>query len=173
MTRYPMIPRTLFGGALMVFVEACALSVPVVDGPPPCDVLEPADVRCADVGYGLRPRRTQTGSIGSYIVDGKDLGGVGRIEQLIEGRIPGVTVEPLPNGEFSIRVRGSLSGSNNGEPLIVIDGIPAPLGLTSRMILGAINPAAVARIDVLRDAGSAAAYGSRGAHGVILVTTRR
>jgi TonB-dependent SusC/RagA subfamily outer membrane receptor len=95
-----------------------------------------------------------------------------RLEDLLEGRIAGVEVQRLPDGDLSVRVRGTASLVNDGEPLWVVDGVPMPYGSLPRQMLRDINPGDVARIDVLK--GSAAAiYGTRGANGVILVTLRR
>jgi TonB-dependent SusC/RagA subfamily outer membrane receptor len=91
---------------------------------------------------------------------------VTRVEQLLDGRVAGLEVHPRPNGEFSVRIRGAL-----GEPLWVIDGIPAPPGIAPPALLAGITPADVARIDVLKGS-SAAVYGMRGVNGVILVTLR-
>jgi TonB-dependent SusC/RagA subfamily outer membrane receptor len=98
---------------------------------------------------------------------------VGRFEQLLEGRMPGVTVERVANGDYSVHVRGGTSAANSGEPLIVIDGMVSPMGVSTRTVLSSIAPESVARIDVLKDGGSTAIYGSRGANGVILITTKR
>lgn len=122
------------------------------------------------VGYGTQDRDELTGAVSS--VRAEDVGReVTSILDLIEGRLPGVTVRRLGNGDVSIRVRGAPSFMGGGEPLFVIDGrtIMAPVGSA----LMAINPRDVVRIDVLKDAGATAIYGSRGGNGVILITTRR
>jgi TonB-dependent starch-binding outer membrane protein SusC len=121
----------------------------------------------AAVGYGMRPRAHVTEGVASVDV-GRDAARprVARIEELLEGRVAGLEVHSLPNGDLSVRIRGAL-----GEPLWVIDGIPAPGGVLPRALLADIHPSDVARIDVLK--GSAAAvYGMRGHNGVILVTLR-
>jgi TonB-dependent SusC/RagA subfamily outer membrane receptor len=97
---------------------------------------------------------------------------VTRVEELIRGRVAGVQVLPLANGDYTLRIRGihSIYGSN--EPLIVLDGMP----LRSSGVRGAlngINPADVARIEVLKDAAATAWYGVQGANGVIVITTKR
>ena len=97
------------------------------------------------------------------------------MEDLLVGRVPGLQVLPLGNGHYTLRIRGqrALSGDPTaGEPLLVIDGIPAPRGSASQVLAG-IAPRDVARIDVLKDASAAGLYGSRGANGVIVITTRR
>ena len=122
------------------------------------------------VGYGTQDRDELTGAVSS--VRAEDVGReVTSILDLIEGRLPGVTVRRLGNGDVSIRVRGAPSFMGGGEPLFAIDGrtIMTPVGSA----LMAINPKDVVRIDVLKDAGATAIYGSRGGNGVILITTRR
>jgi TonB-dependent starch-binding outer membrane protein SusC len=125
------------------------------------------------VGYGTQLRRNVLGPVASVDLtrDAERPRGV-RIEELLEGRVAGVEVRRLPNGELSLRLRGAASLSGDGEPLVVVDGVPAPHGVPSRLLLRDIDPGDVARVDVLK--GSAAAiYGSRGANGVILITLRR
>ena len=94
-----------------------------------------------------------------------------RIEELIEGRAPGVQVLRRSDGTFSLRIRGVSSPASSNEPLIVIDGASAT-GPSSRA-LGSLNPQDVQRIEVLKDAASTAFYGMRGANGVIVITTRQ
>lgn len=92
---------------------------------------------------------------------------VRRVEEMLRGRIAGVNVVRLANGEFSVQIRGANSLQGRTEPLFVVDGMPVEKG----MLIG-INPADVARIDVIKDA-SASFYGVRGANGVVLITTKR
>lgn len=122
------------------------------------------------VGYGTQDRDELTGAVSS--IRAEDVGReVTSIVDLIEGRLPGVHVRRLGNGEVSIRVRGAASLMGGGEPLFVIDGrtIMPPAGSA----LMAISPKDIVRIDVLKDAGATAIYGSRGSNGVIVITTRR
>lgn len=154
---------------MLGLVQGCrAVSTPRVS-PSPCNKDDPTgDVRCVAVGYGTQPSRAVTGAIGSYVVDPKDRSGVSRIEQLLDGRIAGLSVERQANGDYQLRVRG-----HAGEPLIVVDGNAAPLGVSSRVVLEGVMASSVARIDVLKDGASTAVYGLRGANGVVLITTRR
>ena len=124
-----------------------------------------------EVGYGTQPRREVTGAVSS--VTAEDMRGMHytRVEEMIAARFAGVDVVRLVNGDYSIRIRGTRSENAEDEPLVVVDGVP-----TSQMgpsVLASLNPSDVERIDVLRDAGSTAIYGSRGANGVILITTKR
>ncbi len=122
------------------------------------------------VGYGTQDRDEVTGAVSS--IRAEDAGReVTSIMDLIEGRLPGVSVRRLGNGEVSIRVRGASSFMGGGEPLFVIDGRPVMTPASSALM--AISPRDVVRIDVLKDAGATAIYGSRGANGVIVITTRR
>lgn len=119
-------------------------------------------------GYGAQRRDVVTTATGTL----KTADGMGahtaRFEQLLEGRLAGVVVTPRGGGEYQIRIRGA-----TGDPLIVIDGTPTAFGASVRSALSGVNPADVARIDVLKDGAAAARYGSRGMHGVILITTHR
>ncbi|MDO1451382.1 TonB-dependent receptor [Rhodocytophaga aerolata] len=121
------------------------------------------------IGYGTQKQREVTGAVGS--VTTKDIAGVAvtGLDQTLQGRIAGVQVTQNsgePGGNVSVRIRGlgSINGSN--EPLYIVDGVPYGS-------LNAINPNDIERIDVLKDAASAAIYGSRGSNGVVIVTTKR
>jgi len=95
---------------------------------------------------------------------------VTRIEELFAGRFPGVHVLYMPGQGIAVRVRGATSITGSNEPLYVVDGFPmepGPGGLLS------INPYDIAGIEVLKDAGSIAEYGVRGANGVVLIKTKR
>jgi TonB-dependent SusC/RagA subfamily outer membrane receptor len=91
---------------------------------------------------------------------------VTRVEELLEGRFPGVRVLRAPGGGISVRIRGS-----DNEPLYVVDGVPVEV--TAGRGLDWFSPADVARIEVLMDATETTMYGGRGANGVILITTKR
>ena len=124
------------------------------------------------IGYGEVGARDATGAISSLSGDALAGGrGFTRVEEMIRGRVAGVDVRRLPGGDYSLRVRGSRSIVGDNEPLLVLDGQLIHPSITPIALAG-INPGDVVRIDVLKDAGSTAAYGSRGANGVILITTR-
>jgi iron complex outermembrane receptor protein len=97
---------------------------------------------------------------------------VGRIEEVLMARVPGLTVLRLADGEYSLRIRGHTSFGGNDEPLVVIDGMPIRPGGASNA-LATLAPSDVARVEVLKDAGAAAAYGIQGGNGVVVITTRR
>jgi TonB-dependent SusC/RagA subfamily outer membrane receptor len=96
---------------------------------------------------------------------------VNRIEDLFAGRIAGVAVDRTGDGGMSIRVDG-VGSFQYSEPLLVVDGVALPTNVPLRSLLMGINPNEVMRIDVLKDASSAAIYGARGANGVVLITLR-
>ncbi|WEK37894.1 MAG: TonB-dependent receptor [Candidatus Pseudobacter hemicellulosilyticus] len=120
------------------------------------------------VGYGTQRKRDVTGSVSS--VSTKDLKSlpVPNIGEALQGRASGVQIVSAgaPGSNVSIRMRGT-GTINNSEPLLVIDGVPTDLPLNS------ISPDDIASIEMLKDASSAAIYGSRGANGVVLITTKR
>jgi len=93
------------------------------------------------------------------------------MEQLLMARAPGLDVHSLGQGQFTLTVRGRPALSARGEPLIVIDGMQ--FAENGADVLASMTPRDVKRIEVLRDAASASVYGSRGANGVVVVTTRR
>jgi TonB-dependent SusC/RagA subfamily outer membrane receptor len=126
------------------------------------------------VGYGTQSRRNVTGAVTSYTPTEADAR-LGRVEFMLQGRIAGLEVVPLPNGSYTLRIRGhdGLRGrAADDEPLLVIDDIPVASGSLGAALAG-IAPRDVARVDVLKDAGAAAVYGLRGANGVIIITTKR
>ena len=97
-----------------------------------------------------------------------------RIDDLLR-KVPGLEVRPLADGGFTVRIRGThgiLGSPTEDDPLLVIDDIPVPAGSLGNALAG-IAPRDVARIDVLKDASSTGIYGSRGANGVIIITTKR
>jgi TonB-dependent SusC/RagA subfamily outer membrane receptor len=95
-----------------------------------------------------------------------------RIEELIEGRAPGVRVLHHQDGSFRLQIRGVSSPAGHNDPLVVIDGTPTT-EFRPGSALASLNPQDVMRIDVLKDAASTAFYGMRGANGVIVITTRQ
>lgn len=94
---------------------------------------------------------------------------VAEAEELFVGRFSGVQVFRTPDG-LSIRIRGGTSILGNNEPLIVVDGMPLQQRADA---LSGVNPSDIQKIEVLKDAASLAQYGSRGANGVVLITTKR
>lgn len=123
------------------------------------------------IGYGTQRKSDLTGSVSSVRV--KDLSGVpnSRVDQLLQGRSAGVQVTSssgAPGAGTAIRVRGGNSIVGDNEPLWVIDGII----VGQNFDLNNINSNDIKSIEILKDASSIAIYGSRGANGVVLVTTK-
>jgi TonB-linked SusC/RagA family outer membrane protein len=133
------------------------------------------------VGYGTQRRGDVTGAIASLNTDQiPTLATSSSAGQLLQGRVAGAQViqnNGAPGGGISIRVRGSNSITANSEPLYVIDGVPAYVGNGGQdpyqNPLASISPSDIESIDVLKDASATAIYGSRGANGVVLITTRQ
>ena len=110
----------------------------------------------------------------STIVPSETDARVTRVEEMLSG-VPGLEVTRLPDGNYRLRIRGQRSIRGNptdDNPLVVIDGISIPNESMSA-VLADLSPADVARIDVLKNAGDTGVYGSRGANGVIVITTKR
>jgi len=134
------------------------------------------------VGYGVQNKRDVTGSIAK--VDGEDLmaNPATSFDTALQGRASGVQVTQtsgMAGAGAAIRVRGIASITAGGDPLIVVDGIPIQQDAGDRTggaqdnPLASINTNDIQSIDILKDASATAIYGSRGANGVVLITTKR
>jgi TonB-linked SusC/RagA family outer membrane protein len=132
-------------------------------------------------GYGESSRRELTGAVSS--ISGQDLQVEGvpnvTVSAALQGRAAGVQVlsaSGLPGAGTSVRVRGTNSISANSEPLYVVDGVPVMQGTSStdptQNPLTTLNTADIKSVEILKDASATAIYGSRGANGVVLITTR-
>ncbi|WP_372772207.1 SusC/RagA family TonB-linked outer membrane protein [Mangrovibacterium sp.] len=121
------------------------------------------------VGYGTQKKSHLTGAIAKLDTEGlEDIPG-GRADQAIQGRVAGVQIQNTTSevGESpTITVRGNGSISANGQPLVIVDGFPISDGLSL------VDVADIESMEVLKDAASAAIYGSRAANGVIIITTK-
>lgn len=122
------------------------------------------------VGYGTQRKEAVTGSVAS--VKGDDMRAVAgsNITQSLQGRVAGVEMTQTsskPGESMQIRIRGSRSLNASNDPLIVLDGIPFAGNISD------INPSDIKSLDILKDASATAIYGSRGANGVIIITTNR
>ncbi len=121
------------------------------------------------IGYGTAKKSDLTGAVSRVTSKSFENQPLVRVEDALQGRAAGVTVarqSGAPGGAVKIRVRGTNSITGNNDPLVVIDGI---IGGD----LATLNPNDIATLDVLKDASATAIYGSRGANGVILITTKR
>lgn len=140
------------------------------------------------VGYGTRKAKDVTGSVSKITEKDFNKGQIASPDQLLQGRAPGVLVTPStgePGAAATINIRGTGSISGAQEPLYVIDGVPliqggtlasqsgVEGGTTAKNPLIFLNPNDIENITVLKDASAAAIYGSRGANGVILITTKQ
>jgi len=92
------------------------------------------------------------------------------VEEILQGRVSGVTVMPAPGGGFQLRIRGASTFNGSNEPLILIDGVPLAKGYRGSI---PVSPYDIDSIKVLKNATDLAFYGVRGANGVILITTKR
>jgi TonB-dependent SusC/RagA subfamily outer membrane receptor len=121
------------------------------------------------IGYGAQKKSHLTGSIAKLKNDNLDEIPTSSLDKALIGKMAGVTVQNLSSEVGTtprVRVRGLSSISANADPLVVVDGHPVPDGLSF------VNPYDVESVEVLKDAASAAIYGSRGANGVIIITTK-
>lgn len=121
------------------------------------------------IGYGSVKKRNLTAAVAKMDDKGIKDRPLARAEQALQGQLAGVTVRTVsgePGADQQIRVRGAASVNASSDPLYVVDGVP----MTT---ISSINPSDIQSIEVLKDAASAAIYGSRGSNGVVIVTTKR
>lgn len=144
----------------------------VWDGKSTMNVTLPEDTELLDevvvIGYGTVRKRDLTGAVSS--VKGEELTSFTVVDPVmsLQGRIPGVAISQNtgdPTGDYSIRIRGINSIKGDNSPLFIIDGIPANTS--------SINTYDIESLEVLKDASATAIYGSRGANGVVLITTKK
>lgn len=139
------------------------------------------------VGYGAVRKSDLTGSVASVKVDQIEASQVTSFDKLLQGKAAGVQVvtgSSAPGGSVSITIRGTSSFNGTGEPLYVVDGIIlnpssqdvanpiSSTGQEKQNALTSINPQDIASMEILKDASATAIYGSMGANGVILITTK-
>ncbi len=120
------------------------------------------------IGYGVQRKEAVTGSVASVNAETIREVPSSDITQAIQGRVAGVDLQQnnsQPGATMQIRIRGVRSLNATNDPLIVLDGIPFQGSLSD------INPSDIKSLDILKDASATAIYGSRGANGVILITT--
>lgn len=121
------------------------------------------------VGYGTQKTKEVTSAVTSVKSEDFNSGNVNDPIQLIQGKVAGLSIAKPgsdPNGDFTIRLRGLSTFGSNTEPLVIIDGVQGAS-------LKSVDPQDIASMDVLKDASAAAIYGTRGASGVILITTKK
>jgi iron complex outermembrane receptor protein len=140
-------------------------------------------------GYGTQRREAISGSVATVSADQANVGVVTNANQMLAARVAGVQMTANngePGGGIQVQIRGGTSISASNDPLYVVDGVPLQNEATTppaaginynaqlpRSALNAINPNDIETITVLKDAAATAIYGSRGANGVVLITTKR
>jgi TonB-linked SusC/RagA family outer membrane protein len=132
------------------------------------------------VGYGQVKKSDLTGSVSTIPIDEIRKVAVTSMDQALQGRAAGVQITQnsgAPGGATTIRIRGGNSIQGDNEPLYVIDGIPFKNDATDSgsnfNVLSTLNPSDIESMTILKDASSTAIYGSRGANGVVIITTKR
>jgi TonB-linked SusC/RagA family outer membrane protein len=148
----PRVLATLWRSVVNVAMEAAAIMMQEI----------------VVTGYGTQQRRDVTGAVAS--VDAEDLTPIATssVEQMLQGRVAGVQITPKsggPGDSVIVRIRG-VGTLNNASPLYVVDGMLLD-------DIAFVSPSDIASLEVLKDASATAIYGSRGANGVIIVTTKR
>jgi len=140
------------------------------------------------IGYGSTTKKDATGAIDAVNADDFNKGAIASPEQLLQGKSAGVQITQSsgePGAGINIRIRGTSSVRSNNNPLFVVDGVPLPGGGTTaggndngfgssaaQNPLNFLNPNDIKSISILKDASATAIYGSRGANGVIIITTK-
>lgn len=129
------------------------------------------------IGYGSTTKKDATGSVESVTSEDFTKGNIVTAENLLNGRVSGVTVTTsgAPGSGSEIRIRGGSSINASNNPLIIIDGLPITNdGVSgSRGVLASINPNDIDSFTVLKDASATAIYGSRASNGVIIIVTKK
>ena len=130
------------------------------------------------IGYGSVKREDMTGSITAIKSEELNRGAMVNTQDMLKGKVPGLLITPGdggPGSGSSIRIRGAASLNASNDPLIIIDGVPiandAGKGMSNPLDM--VNPNDIESFTVLKDASSAAIYGSRASNGVIMITTKK
>ncbi|WP_040625705.1 SusC/RagA family TonB-linked outer membrane protein [Mucilaginibacter paludis] len=161
-------------GDILVFKYIGYVTVEIpASGASPLTVKMTADSKSLNevivLGYGTKKKSDVTGSVASLNSDEIIKSKAPNAQEAIQGRLPGVDVKRSsgkPGADMTIEIRGVNSIYGNTQPLYVVDGIPVAS-------INDINPSDIERMDVLKDASSTAIFGSRGANGVVIVTTKK
>lgn len=171
-----VITYTGFG---VVTVKAISDRVMTIPLSPATNELDQVQV----VGYGRTSKRFNTGDVATVRAEEIQRNPVSNVLSALQGRVPGLIITQnsgIPGSSFNVNIRGRNSVNGN-EPLYIIDGVPYPSGnlfllnqtLKGGSYLDYFNPADIESVDVLKDADATSIYGSRGANGVILITTKK
>lgn len=136
------------------------------------DLILEEDIAALDevvvIGYGSMEKNKITSAITNIKPESFNKGNINNPAQLLQGKVAGLSIvapQGNPNGNFNIRLRGLSTIGANAQPLIIIDGV---IGAD----LSSVDPNDIASIDILKDGGAAAIYGTRGSSGVIIITTK-
>ncbi len=125
------------------------------------------------IGYGTVRKRDLTTAVSTVSTDDVKLRPVTEASGFIQGKVAGVTVQQtsgLPGSGMTVRVRGASSIASSNDPLYVVDGVPVGTG---NYAIAYLSPQDIETMQILKDASSAAIYGSRAANGVVLITTKQ
>lgn len=142
------------------------------------------------IGYGTARRKDLTGSVATVNEKNFNKGVFTSPDQLVQGKVAGVQLtnnSGQPGGATTIKIRGNSTVTGSGQPLFVVDGVPLDGGSPRPGVgdigfgggnpasnpLNFLNPNDIASIDILKDASATAIYGSRGAYGVVIITTKK
>ncbi|MDR0746035.1 MAG: SusC/RagA family TonB-linked outer membrane protein, partial [Mediterranea sp.] len=166
--------QTPQGAVLVISFIGYKTQEVTVNGTTPLRITILEDTKILDevvvIGYGTQRREAVTGSVSSIREDAIREIPSTNITQALQGRIAGVDMTQTstkPGQAMQIRIRGTRSLTASNDPLIVLDGIPFAGSIND------IDPNSIKTIDILKDASATAIYGSRGANGVIMITTNR
>lgn len=174
--------KTNQGGGGRITISYIGYQSMTVDAAPTIEVtLQDDQTILQDVvviGYGAVKKSDLTGSVTALKPDSKNKGLVVNPQDMMQGKIAGVSVTSgggSPGGGSTIRIRGGSSLNASNDPLIVIDGVPMDnngvKGLSNPLSM--VNPQDIESFNVLKDASATAIYGSRGSNGVIIITTKK
>jgi TonB-linked SusC/RagA family outer membrane protein len=140
------------------------------------------------IAYGTTTKRLNTGNVGRVTSEEIEKQPVSNVLGAIQGRVPGLLVTQttgVPGGAFKIQIRGQNSLTQGSQPLFIIDGVPfasnntsinrlnSATGVDGLSPFNSIDPSDIQSIEILKDADATAIYGSRGANGVVLITTKK
>ena len=150
---------------LFALIQGCGGNAAMPDG-------QKVPAGPADRGYGEQAGDQISGAVSSLESEEESGGSFATMVDMLRGRVPGLEISESPTGEINVRIRGDQSVLFNDEPLLVVNDMPvARFSFSST--LRTMDPRTVQSVQVLKDTGSTAIYGSRGAHGVILIRLKK
>ena len=166
------------GGAALEFTSlGYATVVEKINGRAVIDVVSAEEALQLDavvaIGYGTVRKRDLTTAVSTVSTEDTKLRPVTEASGFIQGKVAGVTVQQtsgLPGSGMTVRVRGASSIASSNDPLYVVDGVPVGTG---NYAIAYLSPQDIETMQILKDASSAAIYGSRAANGVVLITTKQ